>query len=136
MTLTGAIALANIALAWLHTVLQMQMIGDLLPSEYFRWSSGNEYIGLWQLISWISQGSIAYFSLVFCAKLAVAVLQRRRLGIRQFGAMEIVLIMALQTMLVPGKSMVFDMLPLFSISPFHFSSVPRLTRLFPVGQES
>jgi len=104
MGLTGFIAFANIFLAWLHTSLQMSTINELVVSHGERWSLGIEYIGLWQLIRWINQGSIAYFSLIFGAKLAVAVAQRRRMGIKQFGAMEIVLIMALQTMLVPGKS--------------------------------
>lgn len=111
MLLTGLIALANIFLAWLHTILQMATINELVLSHGQRWSLGVEYLGLWQLVMWINQASIAYFSLVFGAKLAVAMAMRRRMGVRQFGAMEVVCIMALQTMLVPGMFGIFSTLP-------------------------
>jgi len=123
MALTGFIAFANIFLAWLHTGLQMQALGDLVSSHGERWSFGIEYVGLWQLISWVNQGSVAFFSLIFAAKLAVAVVQRRRLGIKQFGAMEIVLIMALETMLVPGKSNSIPSIHSRSSLPFHLTHI-------------
>lgn len=102
MILTAIVALANFFLAWLHTILQMATINELVLSHGQRWSLGVEYLGLWQLVMWVNQASIAYFSLVFGAKLAVAVAMRRRMGVRQFGAMEVVCVMALQTMFVPG----------------------------------
>lgn len=67
------------------------------------WYDPTQYVGLWQLVSWVNQGSIAYFSMVFCAKLGVVVVRRRRMGMRGFGAMEVMWVMAGQTMLVPGE---------------------------------
>jgi pheromone alpha factor receptor len=48
--------------------------------------------------------SICFFCLIFVIKLACAVLQRRKLGLQQFGPMQIIFIMGCQTLIVPGKS--------------------------------
>ena len=47
--------------------------------------------------------SICYFSLVFILKLGHAILERRKLGLKQFGPMQIIWIMGCQTLVVPGK---------------------------------
>jgi pheromone alpha factor receptor len=46
--------------------------------------------------------SIWFFSLVFLIKLGYALVLRRRLGLRQFGPMQIIFIMGCQTMVIPG----------------------------------
>lgn len=46
--------------------------------------------------------SICYFSLVFLAKLGYAIYTRRLLGMKGFGVMQIIFIMACQTMILPG----------------------------------
>ncbi|OMP87818.1 Pheromone alpha factor receptor [Diplodia seriata] len=46
--------------------------------------------------------SICFFSLIFCAKLGLAIRNRRSLGLKQFGPMQIVFIMAAQTLIIPG----------------------------------
>lgn len=46
--------------------------------------------------------AIAVFSAIFCSKLGMAIRQRRKLGIQQFGAMQIIFIMGCQTMIFPG----------------------------------
>ncbi|OJD34311.1 mating-type alpha-pheromone receptor [Diplodia corticola] len=46
--------------------------------------------------------SICFFSLVFCGKLGLAIRNRRKLGLKQFGPMQIVFIMAAQTLIIPG----------------------------------
>jgi pheromone alpha factor receptor len=48
--------------------------------------------------------SICVFSSVFCTKLGLAIRSRRSLGLKQFGAMQIIFIMGCQTLTIPGKS--------------------------------
>lgn len=52
---------------------------------------------------WSSVASVCVFSLIFVSKLGVALYQRKKLGIRQFGPMQIIFIMGCQTLVVPGK---------------------------------
>lgn len=46
--------------------------------------------------------SICFFSFIFIAKLGYAIQTRRSLGLRGFGAMQVIFIMSCQTMTVPG----------------------------------
>ena len=48
--------------------------------------------------------SIVLFASIFCAKLGYALLRRRRLGLTQFGPMQVIFIMSCQTMAIPGRS--------------------------------
>jgi len=64
---------------------------------------GNDSVQRLTSTSYILQVvAIWVFSCVFTFKLGYAILQRRRLNMPQFGPMQIVFIMGLQTMLVPG----------------------------------
>ena len=55
-------------------------------------------------ITWITQGvAIMLYSCVFTWKLGYAIVERRRLNMLQFGPMQIVFIMGCQTMIIPGK---------------------------------
>lgn len=47
--------------------------------------------------------SIVFFSIIFCGKLAMAILSRRTMGLTQFGPMQIIFVMGCQTMLLPSK---------------------------------
>ena len=47
--------------------------------------------------------SICYFSIIFVLKLAYSILERRKLGLKQFGPMQIIFVMGCQTLIVPGK---------------------------------
>ena len=49
--------------------------------------------------------SICFFCLVFAMKLGFALYQRRKLGLRQFGPMQVIFIMGCQTMIIPGGSL-------------------------------
>lgn len=49
--------------------------------------------------------SICTFSSVFCTKLALAIRSRRNMGLKQFGAMQIIFIMGCQTLSIPGQPM-------------------------------
>ncbi|KAF2725784.1 hypothetical protein K431DRAFT_201659, partial [Polychaeton citri CBS 116435] len=45
--------------------------------------------------------SIAFFSLIFCTKLAYAIMSRHKLGMKQFGPMQIIFVMGCQTLIIP-----------------------------------
>ena len=47
--------------------------------------------------------SVCFFSGVFIIKLGYAIRQRRQLGFKKFGPMQVIFIMGCQTMVVPGK---------------------------------
>ena len=47
--------------------------------------------------------SICWFSAVFVSKLALALNERRKLGLVQFGPMQIIFIMGCQTLIIPGQ---------------------------------
>lgn len=47
--------------------------------------------------------SICFFSAIFVIKLGYTIRQRRKLGVRKFGPMQVIFIMGCQTMIVPGK---------------------------------
>lgn len=47
--------------------------------------------------------SICFFSVCFCLKLGWSMYRRHKLGIRQFGPMQIILIGGTQTMIIPGS---------------------------------
>lgn len=48
--------------------------------------------------------SICFFSIIFCTKLGWSLRERRKLGMKQFGSMQIILIGGFQTMILPGIS--------------------------------
>jgi pheromone alpha factor receptor len=48
--------------------------------------------------------SIIFFSLLFVGKLGHAIQQRRSMGMKQFGPMQIIFVMGCQTMFIPGES--------------------------------
>jgi pheromone alpha factor receptor len=52
----------------------------------------------------MSMASMSVFVLIFTAKLGVAMVRRRRVGVKRFGAMEVLIIMGCQTLVVPSKS--------------------------------
>ncbi len=47
--------------------------------------------------------SICFYCAIFIMKLGVALYERRKLGIKQFGPMQIIFIMGCQTLIIPGK---------------------------------
>lgn len=47
--------------------------------------------------------SLCWFCAVFVAKLAFALTERRKLGLRKFGPMQVIFIMGIQSFIVPGK---------------------------------
>lgn len=51
----------------------------------------------------IMTASVFYFSAIFVAKLGYAIYSRKKLGMKGFGAMQVIFIMSCQSMIVPGK---------------------------------
>lgn len=47
--------------------------------------------------------SVCWFCAVFVGKLAFALSERRKLGLRKFGPLQVIFIMGIQTFIVPGK---------------------------------
>ena len=47
--------------------------------------------------------SIVWFCMIFVTKLGVALRQRKKMGLQQFGPMQILIIMGCQTLIIPGK---------------------------------
>lgn len=96
---TATLAIANVVYVWFAAILDISVciVGwrDLACVSLEGW---------WQLASWLFQGTVVLFSCVFVGKLGIAIAQRRRLGLRQFGPMHIVAIAGAQTMIVPGMS--------------------------------
>ena len=54
--------------------------------------------------------SICWFCSVFVAKLGFALYQRRKLGLRRFGPMQIIFIMGCQSLFIPGKPSIHGMM--------------------------
>ncbi|KAG8526957.1 uncharacterized protein KY384_008386 [Bacidia gigantensis] len=67
-------------------------------------ASSGELIPLGHAVNITTSISIIWFSAVFVTKLAFALHQRKKMGIKQFGHMQILLIMGCQTLIVPGTS--------------------------------
>ena len=53
---------------------------------------------------YVITASICFFSAVFVGKLGVALNERRKMGLKQFGPMQVIFIMGCQTLIIPGKS--------------------------------
>jgi pheromone alpha factor receptor len=62
----------------------------------------NDYAWLVSATNITTTVSICFFCTVFASKLGYALHQRRKLGLRQFGPMQVIFIMGCQTMVIPG----------------------------------
>ncbi|TKA75363.1 hypothetical protein B0A49_03334 [Cryomyces minteri] len=71
--------------------------------------------------------SICFFCIVFCTKLGLALRRRSKLGLSQFGPMQIIFIMGCQTLIIPA---VFSLLQYAAVVPELSSQVPTLVALF------
>lgn len=93
--LSSIVALATIGVRFALTVVNVQSIlGVVTMGEWtFLASSSNIILSC----------SICFFSLIFTGKLAFAIRNRRKLGMKQFGPMQIIFVMGCNTLIVPGK---------------------------------
>ncbi|KAF2087480.1 hypothetical protein K490DRAFT_9374, partial [Saccharata proteae CBS 121410] len=84
--------------------------------------------------AWLSSASnittsicICFFSICFCAKLGFAIRNRQRLGLKQFGPMQIIFIMGCQTLIIPS---LFSILQYVSDVPEFSSQVLTVVAIF------
>jgi pheromone alpha factor receptor len=96
MCTTSAMALVAIGYRFAVTV-----ISNHLAMESQSMSS---YVSLLDQMTIMQAVAIWLYCAIFTAKLGHALVQRRKLGLTQFGPMQIVLIMGLQCMIVPGMA--------------------------------
>jgi pheromone alpha factor receptor len=97
MAVCAAVALVAISVEFAVVVINCGFIMSLRPQTSF------SFVRLVMADYIMGTVSVGFFCLVFLYKLGVAVLQRRRLGLKRFGPMQIIFIMAWQTMLIPSK---------------------------------
>ncbi|KAF2746294.1 hypothetical protein M011DRAFT_371512, partial [Sporormia fimetaria CBS 119925] len=110
MGVTTVFALAAVAFRFAVTVISNMLV--MQRAEY-----GMRYTE-WLFDQMLVMQAVAtwMYCTVFTAKLGYALVQRRKLGLSQFGPMQIVFIMAVQTMIFPA---------LFTVLQF-YKSVPEL----------
>lgn len=96
MGLTTAVALVAIGFRFAITVISNQQSMKKLSME--------QYDHLLTKTTIVTTLAIWTYCCVFTFKLGFALLQRKRLGMTQFGPMQIIFIMGCQTMVIPGMS--------------------------------
>lgn len=76
-----------------------------------------EYLWLFKAQPITTTISICFFSFCFCGKLGWSLSQRRKMGLTQFGPMQIIFIGGFQTLFVPGKFFFFPLSLLLHLAP-------------------
>ncbi|KAJ9638883.1 pheromone alpha factor receptor [Coniosporium apollinis] len=74
--------------------------------------------------------SICVFSAVFTARLGLAIRQRKRLGLRQFGPMQILFVMGCQTMIIPACFSLLQYIANESEVPYFSAQVLTVVSIF------
>lgn len=97
MVISCTVAMITIAFRFALTVVNSEAIQDAEDFQSWAWLASATQIMI--------TISICFFSLIFLYKLGYALMQRRKLGLKQFGPMQIIFIMGCQTMIVPGKKL-------------------------------
>jgi pheromone alpha factor receptor len=97
MLMVGAVCFVVLFVGFNFALNVAQIVTSyrLEPSTAFAWMSTASQA--------IMTVAIIYFCSIFVAKLAIAIRRRHRLGINNFGPMQIILIMSCQTLIIPGK---------------------------------
>ncbi|KAF2203220.1 hypothetical protein GQ43DRAFT_479225 [Delitschia confertaspora ATCC 74209] len=103
MVVTSAVALVAIAVRFAVTVFNAQ--NSIYKIYFFKY----QWLVNAQTITQVV--AIWFFSVVFTTKLGYAIIQRRKLGMRQFGPMQIIFIMGCQTMILPAIFSCLQFLP-------------------------
>ena len=96
LALSGIIALMAIGFRFAYVVENDKHIVAMVPPVDLLWLGSATNI--------MTCISILWFCVIFVTKLAVALHQRRKLGLVQFGPMQVLFIMGFQTLIIPGSS--------------------------------
>ncbi|KAF2140733.1 uncharacterized protein K452DRAFT_319617 [Aplosporella prunicola CBS 121167] len=119
MILSSLVALTTIGLRFALTVVNVQYIlrdeGMAFQQRISSAANISTSVSIW------------FFSIIFCAKLAFAIRNRRRLGLIQFGPMQIIFVMGCQTLIVPS---IFSALQYGTTTPYLGSQVPTVVAIF------
>ncbi|KAF2452967.1 GPCR fungal pheromone mating factor, partial [Lineolata rhizophorae] len=119
LLMTALVAVMAIGFRFALTVLNCEAIVAKAPFDEWRWLAHANNI--------TTTISIFVFSAIFVAKLALAMGDRKRLGMKQYGAMRVIFIMGCQTMVVPA---IFSALQYFTDAPELGSQVITIVALF------
>ncbi|KAK7516452.1 mating-type alpha-pheromone receptor PreB [Phyllosticta citriasiana] len=117
VVLSSLFALTAVAIRFVATVLNVQAIMGIF-------TTGPDFANASNITITIS---ICFFSLVFVGKLAHAIRNRRRLGLKQFGPMQIIFVMGCNTMVIPA---IFSILQYFTSAPMLGSQALTLVAIF------
>jgi pheromone alpha factor receptor len=97
LAVLGSMALVTVGFEFAVMVINCKNIVNLVDGF------DNSFQNLLLETSLVMMISFSLFMLIFLGKLGYAILQRRKIGIKQFGPMQILFIMMLQTLIVPSK---------------------------------
>jgi pheromone alpha factor receptor len=95
LAVVAGLALASLALQMQQTVVNAQYI--------LAFAEGSGLAPIILRASIMNMVTLSVCMVIFIGKLGYAMVQRRRVGVRRFGAMEVLVIMGCQTMIVPSK---------------------------------
>jgi pheromone alpha factor receptor len=98
MGITTLIALIACSYRFAITVISAQQTIAMNPDGM------EPYQGILTITTILTTTAIWSYCVVFTFKLGFAIVQRRQLGMTQFGPMQIIFIMGCQTMVIPGTS--------------------------------
>ena len=94
LAISAIVALLSIGFRFAYVVENDKLIVEQIPSLRLAWYG--------KMTSIFLAVSITWFCAVFIGKLAFALRQRSKLGLGQFGPMQVLIIMGFQTLIIPG----------------------------------
>ncbi|KAB8339304.1 hypothetical protein FH972_022237 [Carpinus fangiana] len=94
LLLCAFVALLALAFRFALVVTNARAVVALAAFDGYYWLAATN--------NYVTMASVCLFSGVFVGKLGVALVQRRRLGLRQFGPLQILFVMGCQTLVVPA----------------------------------
>ena len=94
LVVSAIVALLAVGFRVAHMVENDKLIVAQIPSVRLEWLGSTTSI--------VTAVSISWFCAVFVGKLGFALHQRRKLGLGQFGPMQVLIIMGFQTLIIPG----------------------------------
>ncbi|KAK8157250.1 pheromone receptor 2 [Phyllosticta citrichinensis] len=128
VVLPSLFALTAVAIRFVATVLNLRSISGVYTTAPDVANASNITITI----------SICFSLLVFVGKLALAIRNRPRLGLKQFGPMQIIFVMGCNTLVNPGKNhlakkhtnAIFSILQYFTSTPMLGSQALTLVAIF------
>lgn len=104
LTFCGIVAALAVGFRFNLMIMNCQQTAGLAVGNPSSWQDGERLDWAQKTSNIMAIISICIFSAVFCTKLGLAIRSRRNLGLKQFGAMQIIFIMGCQTLTIPSES--------------------------------